>query len=118
MSCSGSTSAMRRRCRACSTRCSSPPGRRPAGCAADALELARAQQREQLALAPTHPDAGDAALLELVAGAGEVVDDLLEVRVVPDDEDPLLVAAHGQQLERVLHVELRGELVVHDEVAG
>ena len=53
----------------------------------DALELARPQQREQLAARAVQPDAGDPALLEVDLGAREVVDDLREVRVVADDED-------------------------------
>ena len=44
---------------------------------------------------------GDAALLEVHAAAGEVVDDLRERRLVADDEDLGVVVVRVQQRERV-----------------
>jgi hypothetical protein len=69
------------------------------------LQLARPQEREQFAPAGTDAHRGDAALLEVHARAGEVEDDLLERRVVPDDQDPRSVVMLGQQLAGGVDVE-------------
>ena len=73
----------------------------------DRLELARAQQHEQLA-APValEPDGGDAALLEVDGRTREVVDDLREGRVVADDEDAVALAVLREQVARDALVEV------------
>ena len=58
---------------------------------------------------PRDADRGDAALLEVHAAAGEVVDDLRERRVVADDEHARVAVVGVQQLERVVAVEAVGE---------
>src|SRR3954447_12404039 len=63
------------------------------------VELPGPQQHDQLAARPVHPHACDAGLLHFDAPAGEVVDDLRQVGLVPDDEDPLVVV---QQLARIV----------------
>src|SRR5690349_13598216 len=63
------------------------------------VELPGAQQDDQLGVAAVEPEAGDPALLHVDLPAGEVVHDLRDVRLVADDEDPLVGV---QQLERVV----------------
>ena len=65
---------------------------------ADPLELARAQQHDQLAARAVEAHGGDAALLEVDPPAGEVVDDLGEVGLVADDEHALVGTGGGQEL--------------------
>jgi hypothetical protein len=67
-----------------------------------------AQQRRQLRRR-AHPHAREAALLELDPRAGEVVDDLGEVRLVADDQDPRVGVVAEQQLAGVVAVEVAGE---------
>src|SRR4051812_40558807 len=81
---------------------------------ADPVELARAQQHDQLALA----DRRDPALLQVDAAPRDVVDDLDEVGVVADDEDPLLVAGREHQLARVAGVEALAQRLVEDGLAA
>ena len=80
------------------------------------LELARAQQHEQLAARALRPHGRDATLLEVDPGAGEIVDDLRERRLVADREDAGLGAVPVQQLERVVATEAVGQRVVRERL--
>ena len=63
---------------------------------------------------PVEPDRGHAALLEVDARAGEVVHDLREVGLVPDDQDAVVRAGRLEQRERLRPVEAaRERRVVH-----
>src|SRR6476620_5244629 len=66
------------------------------------VELPGTQQHDQLAVAALEPEARDAALLHVDLRAGQVGHDMGEVRLVPDDEDPL-VGVH--QLECIVGAE-------------
>src|SRR3954454_13729670 len=80
---------------------------------ADPVGLARSQQRDELAAGAVEPDAGDAALLEVDAPAGQVVDDLAEVGLVADGEHALVRAGGPHEVERGRAVEaLREGLLV------
>ena len=59
--------------------------------------------------APSRRTRGDAALLEVDAPAGEVVDDLGEVGLVADHEHALVGPGGGQELQRVGDVEAGGQ---------
>ena len=76
------------------------------------LELARAQQHDQLGAGAVEADRGDRALLEVDAPAGEVVDDLRERRLVADDEHAGAVVVAVHELERVLALEAVAEHVL------
>ena len=56
----------------------------------DPRDLARAQEHEQRAAPPVEAHRRDAALLQVDARAGEVVQDLLEVGVVADEQHALV----------------------------
>ena len=73
--------------------------------AADPHELARTQQRDELAAGAVETHRGDAALLEVEARPGEVVDDLGEVGLVADDQHALVGPGDGQQLASVVDIE-------------
>src|SRR6476660_2224016 len=79
------------------------------------LELPGTQQHDQLAAAAVNPQAGDAALLHIDLRAGQVVHDLREVRLVADDEDPLVGV---QKLQRVVGGEAHAQRRVLHRLAA
>src|SRR4051795_10416259 len=81
---------------------------------ADPVGLARAEEHDELAAGAVEPDASDAALLEVDAPAGEVVDDLAEVGLVADDEHALVRVGRAHEVERRGAVEALGERFVVD----
>src|SRR5262249_33650952 len=82
---------------------------------ADAIELARAQERDEHAAGALHPHRGDARLLHVDAPAREVVDDLREVGLVAHHEDALL-GGRGQQLQGAGGVEAARQRLVLDRL--
>src|ERR671928_1242264 len=79
---------------------------------ADPVELAGAQQHAQLAAGALQAHRGQAALLEGDPGAGEVVDDLAEVRLVADHEHALVGPGGGHERQRVVAIEALRQLRV------
>src|SRR5436190_19596536 len=79
------------------------------------VELPGTQQHDQLAAVAVEPHARDAALLHVDPATGQVVHDLGEVRLVADDEDPLVGV---QQLERVVRGEALAQRLVVDRFAA
>ena len=111
----------RRPTRASTTRSSSRRGRRRRPCSYDARAQIRSSSRGRSSTissprVPSRRTRGDAALLEVDARAGEVVDDLGEVGLVADDEHALVRTGGGQQLERVGDVEAREQRGVLDRL--
>src|SRR3954453_19030947 len=92
------------------------PTRRRRGPSADPVDLARSQQHDELAAGAVEADSRDAALLEADAPARQVVDDLAEVRLVPDDQHALGRAGGAHELERSRSVEPLRERVLDDRV--
>src|SRR4051794_11467993 len=88
------------------------------GRGADAVQFPRTHEGHELAAAAFGPDPRDAALLELHAGARQVMDDLRQVRVVADEENPALVPGGEQQLLRVARVESLAQRRVLDRLAA
>src|SRR5512133_4104790 len=82
----------------------------------NSLELTRAQQHDQLPARAVEAHGGDAALLHVDAPPGEVVDDLGEVRLVADHQHALFEPGGGEQLQRGLAVEARGQGIVLDRL--
>src|SRR3954454_24095403 len=101
----------------------SPTSREPRGSERDttndsahAIELTRAQERDELAARAAEPHGRDAALLEVDPPARQVVDDLAEVGIAADDEHALVGAGGRHQLERRAAVEALGERLLVDRL--